>query len=65
MRDLLRRVPGLLLALILPVMTLSGCGGGDPAESAKQPVLPEGEPIKIGDDSPLDQLNLGADPGQG
>lgn len=70
MRDVLRRAPGLLLALSVPVailatLTLTGCGGGDPAETARQPVIPEGEPIRIGDDSPLDQLDLGADPGQG
>ncbi|MEW4566351.1 hypothetical protein AB1L88_00650 [Tautonia sp. JC769] len=49
----------LVLALFSPVAVLSGCGGNDPAPAA----APSDEPLKLGDDSPLDQL--GADPGQG
>ncbi|WP_169973908.1 hypothetical protein [Tautonia rosea] len=54
----LLRSSTLLLALLTPMMLISGCGGNDPAPIAAEP----DEPLKLGDDSPLDQL--GADPNQ-
>ncbi|WP_161602331.1 hypothetical protein [Tautonia marina] len=57
MRAILR-TSTLVLALITPMVMIAGCGGDDPAPIAASP----DEPLKLGDDSPLDQL--GADPGQ-
>jgi hypothetical protein len=47
-----------LLAFITPLVIIAGCGSDEPAPIAASPE----EPLKLGDDSPLDQL--GADPGQ-
>lgn len=49
---LLSRSLYLLRILIVPIPLLIGCGGSnDPAQ-----VAPNDEPLRLGDDSPIDQL---------